>query len=159
MPNKVRFIETVKSKYLSLQSPDSNSLYFITDTQEIYKGDQSLSPSMVTTYEAPPLLNTLEEWKNYIKSFLTVIPISTTSCAVPSEMQYVTVYPEGGSSVVKLTTGTVNAVIRMFVSREDSEIFAIMLLTSGELEVTFDISSDSFKSSNWNPTAPQWTEL
>lgn len=56
MADKVRFIQTTKDKFLSLSSTDDNALYFITDTQEIYKGKIPVGRAPGEILEIPRLI-------------------------------------------------------------------------------------------------------
>lgn len=169
MPNnKVRFIETTKSKYLSLQSPDSNSLYFITDTQEIYKGGQSLS-SAITLPSSSSSINTLEEWKEFIKQFVPFISLNQSYHVNFLGSQEVGTYPvqspQGEWSLEYFDSVNGEYLISMEVARGVTEsdnqdiIDSRIVLPAGVLGVTYNNSSDSLYYSDWHPNAPQWTEL
>lgn len=166
MPNKVRFIETTKSKYLSLQSPDSNSLYFITDTQEIYKGDQSLSSAI--TLPNSSIVNTLEEWKEFIKQFVPCTSLNQSYHVNFLGFQEVGTYPvltPTGWSLEYFDPVNGYDLISMQVIRymtEDGQsdiVTSRVVLPVGVLDVYYNASSDSLFGSEWHPSTLQWTEL
>lgn len=53
MVNKVNFVSGTQALFNSIQSKDSNSLYFITDTKRIYKGDVDVTQSVIAVTNFP----------------------------------------------------------------------------------------------------------
>lgn len=47
MANKIKFITGNSASFASLETKDSNALYFLTDTQQIYKGDVLYSDGLL----------------------------------------------------------------------------------------------------------------
>ena len=60
--NRVNFIVTLQSKYNSLTSKDENTLYFITDSKRIYRGEVDVTESLlvVSSFDETPGADIIE---------------------------------------------------------------------------------------------------
>lgn len=114
----IQFKSGLKSSYTSLPSKDTNTIYFCTDTGEIFVGDTPFSPQVIKgdTSETPELANTVldvaalnEAMQSNLDACVQEIHTLTDNQLVPkstslSDNTYATV--KSGSWVAQSMSGT-----------------------------------------------------